>query len=148
MWNFARIIRKREANFTRVTPNSHGRVEKGLRVLPKSLVGYQQAVCIGCAACHECGHLSQAEQIGALLAEVATKINAGCIPNNVNLDRFGDPYLRGALLADMLARMVNLVVYVSGEDLPDLSGRGVCDTPAYEGHPAIACSFSSAPTNR
>jgi len=116
------------ASFTLHVSNAHGTVEKRLRILPKSWVGYEQAVCIGCAACHECGHASQAEQIGALLREVAVKINAGCIRNNANLDRFGDPYLRGALSTDMLAKMSGLIVYVSDEDAPDLSARGVCDT--------------------
>lgn len=116
------------ADFTLVVSNGHGTVKKHLRILPKSWIGYEQAVCVGCAACHECGHASQAEQIGALLREVAAKISAGCIRNNVNLDRFGDPYLRGAMSADMLAKMAKLVIYVSDDDAPDTSARGVCDT--------------------
>ena len=114
--------------YTLVASNDHGTTKATIRVLPKIAIGYKDAVCIGCMPCVNCGHSSELERLKQLLQEVEAKLKAGCIRNNTNLDRFNDPYLRGALTDDMLAAMSTLIIYPDDCEVPDASGATVCDT--------------------
>ncbi|MGD9676334.1 MAG: hypothetical protein AB7V19_06585 [Candidatus Bipolaricaulia bacterium] len=121
-------IGNKGSTYTLVASNDHGTAKATIRVLPKIAIGYKDAVCIGCMPCISCGHSSELERLKLLLQEVEAKLRAGCIRNNTNLDRFNDPYLRGALTDDMLAAMATLVIYPDDCEVPDASGATVCDT--------------------
>ena len=71
------------------------------------------------------------ERLAAILREIEEKLNGGCIRNNSELDRFGDPYLRDGLTADILNAMYYLVVYPDDDFLPDLGARTKCDMGVY-----------------
>lgn len=116
------------AIFTLTAANDHGTTQATIRVLPKVPIGYQSAVCIGCMPCENCGHSSETERLLQLLQEIDTKVRAGCIRNNTNLDRFNDPYLRGTFTDDLLRAMSSLIIYPDDGELPDAGGRTVCDT--------------------
>ncbi len=117
--------------YTLVATNKHGTAEARVIVLPKVWVGYHTAVCVGCSPCQECGRTSEAERIGAILREIDGKLSAGCITNNTELDRFNDPYLRGALTADILSAMRTLVIYPASTYMPDLGARTMCERGSY-----------------
>lgn len=117
--------------YTLIAKNKHGTAEAKIMVLPKVWVGYHMAVCIGCAPCQDCGRTPEAERIRAILQEIEEKLNAGCIRNNVNLDRFNDPYLRDGLTVDILNAMYDLIVYPNSDYLPDLGARTKCDIGVY-----------------
>ena len=126
--------------YTLIAKNKHGTTEAQIVVVPKVWVGFSsisrrmapsRSVCIGCAPCQDCGRTPEAERIGAILREIEEKLNAGCIRDNTNLDRFNDPYLRDGLTVGILNAMYDLIVYPDDDFLPDLGARTKCDIGVY-----------------
>lgn len=117
--------------YTLIAKNKHGSSEARVIVVPQVWIGYNMAVCVGCSPCQDCGRTPEIERLAAILREIEGKLNDGCIRSNSELDRFGDPYLRDGLTADILNAMYYLVVYPDDDFLPDLGARTKCDVGVY-----------------
>ena len=113
--------------YTLRASNRHGDTEATIIILPKVWVGYFQATCIGCAPCQDCGKTPQVERLADSLRDVEQRVSGGCIRNNVGLDRFDDPYLRGNLSDDILQTMKTVTLYTSDEHIPNVTPGTICE---------------------
>jgi hypothetical protein len=75
---------------------------------------------------------SEVERIRRDLEDIDRRLRGGCIRDNTDLDRFGDPYLRGALTDDVLNAMRNVLVYIGPEKLPTIHRTSrLCEPGVY-----------------
>jgi hypothetical protein len=93
--------------------NADGSTRADAVVYTKVRVGYHDAST-------PAGGIPEAEvrRIRGELEDNDRRLNAGCIRNNDELDRFGDPYLRGQLTDDILAAMRQVLIITDRDRLP------------------------------
>ena len=103
----------RTTTFVVAGQNVDGVTTERVTAWAKTAVGYH-------AACTPAGGVfaSEVAAIRRDLEDIDRRLRDGCIRNNTDLDRFGDPYLRGALTDDILSAMQSVLVYIGPEKLP------------------------------
>jgi hypothetical protein len=117
----------RTATFVVGARNVDGVTTERVTAWAKTAVGYH-------AASTPAGGVfaREVEAIRRDLEDVDRRLRGGCIRDNTDLDRFGDPYLRGDLTDDILNAMRDVLVYIGPEKLPTSHrASGLCESGVY-----------------
>jgi hypothetical protein len=105
----------RSTTFEVAARNADGPSVARVTAYCKAAVGYHAASTPAGAV-----YVSELDLLRRYLEDLEARLVRGCIRNNTDLDRFGDPYLRGSLTDDILAAMREVLILTGREKLPTL----------------------------